>query len=151
MSSISVGMLAKRSGVKVSALHFYEEKGLISSWRSPGNQRRYDRSVLRRVAVIKTAQRLGLSLKEISVALEQLSTGKGATKDDWQKLSTQWRSKLDQRISDLTKLRDDLTQCIGCGCLSMEQCPLRNPDDVLSDEGAGPVVWEKKSLAVSHK
>ena len=136
-SELSVGELAKRAGVKVSALHFYEQKGLITSRRNDGNQRRYDRAMLRRVAMIKAAQQIGVSLAAIKVALDSLPIEKTPTNLDWQRLSKVWRSELDERIAHLVKLRDELNECIGCGCLSMKACPLRNPDDVLSKQGGG--------------
>lgn len=139
--SLSVGAVAERSGVKVSTLHFYEEKGLITSWRNNGNQRRYNRGVLRRVAVIKTAQKLGFTLEEIKTALKELPTNKAPNKADWQKISASWRSSIDQRIQELTQMRDELDQCIGCGCLALEYCPIRNPDDVLKKDGTGAVLW----------
>lgn len=135
---LTVGQLAARSGVAVSAIHFYEAKGLLASWRNSGNQRRYPREALRRVSIIKAAQRLGLPLATIKAALDSLPKGRTPTDQDWRKLSARWRDDLDQRIATLTKLRDQLTGCIGCGCLSMKQCPLRNPHDELSAEGPGP-------------
>jgi len=138
LSTLSVGEVAKRSGVAVSTLHFYEAKGLIRSLRSDGNQRRYPRGVLRRVAVIKVAQRTGMPLAEIRQALATLPDDRAPSADDWQILSTTWRDKLDARIRRLTQLRDQLGDCIGCGCLSLTACPLRNPGDVLGADGAGP-------------
>lgn len=134
---LSVGEVAKRSGVAVSALHFYEAQGLIASLRSNGNQRRYPRGVLRRIAVIKVAQRTGVPLAEIKRALEALPMGKPVGPEDWRRLSESWRAALDARILSLTALRDQLSDCIGCGCLSMQDCPLRNPQDLLSGQGAG--------------
>jgi MerR family redox-sensitive transcriptional activator SoxR len=138
LSTLSVGEVAKRSGVAVSTLHFYEAKGLIRSLRSDGNQRRYPRGVLRRVAVIKVAQRTGMPLAEIRQALATLPDDRAPSADDWKILSTTWRDKLDARIRRLTQLRDQLGDCIGCGCLSLTACPLRNPGDVLGADGAGP-------------
>lgn len=135
---LGVGEVAKRSGVAVSALHFYERKGLIRSRRSDGNQRRYPREVLRRVAVIKVAQRVGIPLAEIREALSALPDERTPTAEDWQALSRNWRADLDQRIERLVRLRDELDGCIACGCLSIKDCPLRNPWDVLSEEGPGP-------------
>lgn len=132
---LTVGELAKRSGVSVSALHFYEEKGLIPAFRTEGNQRRYPRGVLRRVAVIKVAQRLGISLKDISAAFEALPKNRAPDARDWQALSSGWRADLDARIDTMTRLRDQLTNCIGCGCLSVSECPLRNPGDILGAQG----------------
>src|ERR1700749_2552573 len=136
--SLTVGEVAARSGVAVSTLHFYEAKGLISSWRNSGNQRRYAREVLRRVSVIKVAQRTGIPLEEIREALATLPEKRTPTSEDWKKLSAVWRAQLDDRIERLTRLRDQLDGCIGCGCLSLESCPLRNPWDCLSAEGPGP-------------
>ena len=134
---LSVGELARRSGVAVSALHFYEAKGLIASSRNAGNQRRYPRETLRRVAVIKVAQRVGIPLAEIAAALSELPQGRNPTAADWAGLSARWREDLDQRIAKLQMLRDQLDGCIGCGCLSLEACPLRNPGDQLAAEGPG--------------
>jgi MerR family redox-sensitive transcriptional activator SoxR len=135
---LSVGEVARRSGVAVSALHFYEAKGLIRSVRSAGQQRRYGRDVLRRVAVIKVAQRIGIPLASIASALAALPEGRTPTAADWAQLSSVWRRELDERIGQLTRLRDQLDSCIGCGCLSIEACKLRNPLDELSDRGSGP-------------
>ncbi|MBD9424740.1 redox-sensitive transcriptional activator SoxR [Pseudomonas sp. PDM15] len=134
---LSVGELARRSGVAVSALHFYETKGLIASNRNAGNQRRYPRETLRRVAVIKVAQRVGIPLAEIAAALSELPQGRNPMAADWAGLSARWREDLDQRIAKLQMLRDQLDGCIGCGCLSLEACPLRNPGDQLAAEGPG--------------
>jgi MerR family redox-sensitive transcriptional activator SoxR len=136
--SLTVGEVAARSGVAVSTLHFYEAKGLISSWRNSGNQRRYAREVLRRVAVIKVAQRTGIALEEIREAFSTLPEKRTPTSEDWKKLSARWRAHLNDRIERLTRLRDQLDGCIGCGCLSLETCPLRNPWDRLAAEGPGP-------------
>ena len=135
---LSVGEVAQRSGVAVSTIHFYESKGLIRSWRSQGNQRRYPRGVLRWIAVIKVAQRAGIPLADIREALAALPRGVAPTAEDWGRMSAQWRSELDQRIRRLTALRDQLDGCIGCGCLSISTCPLRNPGDELSEQGPGP-------------
>lgn len=135
---LTVGEVAKRSGVAVSAVHFYETRGLIQSWRNAGNQRRYHRDVLRRIAIIKVAQRTGVPLAEIQTALQTLPANKAPTASDWKKLSAKWRTDLDERIARLIRLRDQMSSCIGCGCLSLKDCPLRNPWDELSDEGAGP-------------
>ncbi|WP_169735573.1 redox-sensitive transcriptional activator SoxR [Luteimonas huabeiensis] len=139
---LTVGELAARSGVAVSALHFYEKKGLIRSLRTAGNQRRYPRDVLRRVAVIKVGQRAGVPLAEIRAALETLPDGRTPTVADWSRLSRRWRAELDERIQRLLHLRDDLDGCIGCGCLSLKVCPLRNPEDRLGEDGAGPRLIE---------
>lgn len=143
---LTPGEVAQRCGVAVSTLHFYESKGLISSYRNGGNQRRYTRDVLRRVAVIKIAQRIGIPLATISASLMQYSPGKRMTTREWAVLSQQWRDELDRRIETLTHLRDDLDGCIGCGCLSMEDCPLRNPDDRLSEQGTGAILLDVKSV-----
>ncbi len=134
---LTVGEVAARSGVAVTALHFYETKGLIKSQRNAGNQRRYARAVLRRVALIKVAQRLGIPLAEIGEALKVLPDDRAPTAADWKVLSQQWQRELDKRINQLTLLRDRLNGCIGCGCLSLEACPLRNQGDVLGEQGPG--------------
>jgi MerR family redox-sensitive transcriptional activator SoxR len=134
---LTVGQLAERSGVAVSALHFYETKGLISSRRTAGNQRRYSRDTLRRVAFVRLAQRLGIPLKTIKDALAELPEERTPTRDDWARLSAAWRRELDDRIEQLQRLRDDLTDCIGCGCLSLDRCALANPYDRLGAEGPG--------------
>jgi len=135
---LTVGEVAARSGVAVTALHFYETKGLIKSQRNAGNQRRYGREVLRRVALIKVAQRLGIPLAQIGDALQMLPDNRAPTAADWKMLSERWRKELDERIEQLLLLRDRLDGCIGCGCLSMEACPLRNHGDVLGEQGPGP-------------
>lgn len=134
---LAVGEVARRSGVPVSTLHFYESKGLIHSVRTAGNQRRYARVVLRRVAVVKVAQRMGIPLAEIAAALDALPRCT-PTAQDWRALSQRWRGDLDARIRQLTQLRDQLDGCIGCGCLSLQDCPLRNDSDQLADAGPGP-------------
>ena len=134
---LSVGEVARRSGVAISTLHFYESKGLIRSSRNRGNHRRYARAVLRRVAVIKVAQRVGIPLAGIRDALAALPQGRTPTARDWQQLSSAWRQELDARITQLTQLRDQLSGCIGCGCLSLESCQLRNPEDQLARQGSG--------------
>lgn len=134
---LSVGEVATRSGVSVSAIHYYEEQGLIQGWRNSGNQRRFHRDVLRRIAVIKVAQSLGLSLATISEALATLPSEQKVTVADWQQLSSVWQDELTSRINLLTQLRDQLGDCIGCGCLSLEVCQLRNPDDRLAAKGPG--------------
>jgi MerR family redox-sensitive transcriptional activator SoxR len=134
----SVGEVAARAGIAVSALHFYERKGLIRSYRTRGNQRRYEKDVLRRLAVIRLANELGVPLARVAQAMAALPQGRTPTKEDWQALSAGWKDELDRRIVLLSRLRDELDGCIGCGCLSMERCPLFNPDDRLAGEGAGP-------------
>ena len=136
-TELTVGQVAARTGVAVSTLHFYEAKGLIHSWRNAGNQRRYARDVLRRVAVIKVAQRTGIPLAEIQSALSSLPENRTPTAADWKKLSARWHAALEARIASLTRLRDQLDGCIGCGCLSLKACPLRNPWDALGEEGPG--------------
>lgn len=136
--TLSVGEVARRSGVAVSTLHFYETKGLISSSRTEGNQRRYSRDVLRRVAFIRVAQRVGIALAEIQAALATLPASAAPSREDWERLSANWRVELDERIAQLRKLRDTLDDCIGCGCLSIDRCRLRNPSDKLAEKGPGP-------------
>ncbi len=143
---LSVGEVAARSGVAVSAIHFYEAKGLIRSRRNRGNQRRYPRGILRRVAVIKVAQRIGMPLAAIHTALATLPDGRVPTTSDWRRLSAAWKRDLDDRIERLRRLRDSLTGCIGCGCLSMKACPLRNPGDKLAGEGPGPRLLDPLDL-----
>ncbi len=142
-AAMSVGEVAERSGVAVSAIHFYEKKGLIDSWRNAGNQRRFHRDVLRRIAVIKVAQRLGIPLSEIGEALATLPTGRTVTAKDWEKLSENWKADLNRRIEMLVGLRDQLSSCIGCGCLSIDACRLRNPWDELGEDGPGPRLLEQ--------
>ena len=141
-AELSVGQVASRSGLAVSAIHFYEAQGLIRSTRTAGNQRRYPREVLRRVAVIKVAQRIGIPLSVIRDALATLPRGRTPTARDWNRLSRGWRTLLDDRIRKLTRLRGELDECIGCGCLSLKACPLRNPGDVLGEDGPGPRLFE---------
>jgi MerR family transcriptional regulator, redox-sensitive transcriptional activator SoxR len=135
--AISIGEVARRSGVSVSTLHFYEAKGLIDSHRNGGNQRRYARDVLRRIAFIRVSQRVGLSLADIQEALSTLPTAEAPSRADWVRLSTRWRGELTTRIAQLERLRDTLDDCIGCGCLSLESCRLRNPGDTLAAQGPG--------------
>ncbi|ENV46422.1 redox-sensitive transcriptional activator SoxR [Acinetobacter brisouii CIP 110357] len=134
---IGIGELAKRSGVSVASLRFYEEKQLIWSTRTNGNQRRYLRAMLRRVAIIKVAQSVGISLDEVKQAFAVLPDHQVASKQDWQRMSSLWKTQLDEKIQTLLQLRQQLDWCIGCGCLSLEQCPLRNPDDCLAEKSAG--------------
>ncbi|MDT0343354.1 redox-sensitive transcriptional activator SoxR [Streptomyces litchfieldiae] len=135
---LTIGQLAQRSGVATSALRFYEEQGLISSRRTSGNQRRYRRDMLRRVAFIRVSQNVGMPLTAIREALARLPEGRTPNKADWAVVSETWRSDLDARIRQLTRLRDNLTGCIGCGCLSLETCMLANPYDICGQEGCGP-------------
>ena len=139
----SVGKVAQRCGVKVSTLHFYEQKGLIHSLRNAGNQRRYKADVLRRVSVIKAAQKMGISLAAIKEAFANLPDRRTPTMKDWEKLSASWQAELNGRIAYLERLRDSLTGCIGCGCLSMKNCPIYNQSDKLAGEGSGPVILER--------
>jgi MerR family redox-sensitive transcriptional activator SoxR len=134
----TVGEVAQRSGLAVSALHFYERKGLIRSHRTGGNQRRYDRDVLRRLSIIRVGQELGIPLAEIGAALATLPHDRPPALADWQQLSAGWHQQLEARITLMSRLRDELTGCIGCGCLSMQHCPLINPDDSLGKDGSGP-------------
>jgi MerR family redox-sensitive transcriptional activator SoxR len=135
---LAIGTLSARSGVATSALRFYESEDLIRSERTSGNHRVYPKSVLRRVAFIRIAQRMGLTLEEIGEALAILPADRAPTKREWERLSRSWRSRLDERIAALEGLRDDLTGCIGCGCLSLKSCKLYNPDDVAASRGTGP-------------
>lgn len=137
-ADLSVGQVARRAGVPVSTVHFYQAQGLIDGWRSAGNQRRFKRGVLRRIAFIRVAQRAGIPLKDIKAVFSVLAKTRPPTRSDWQRLSSQWRAELDARIHQLTELRDRFDQCIGCGCLSLQVCPLRNPDDRLGVAGPGP-------------
>jgi MerR family redox-sensitive transcriptional activator SoxR len=136
--TLTVGEVARRSGVSVSTLHFYEAQGLIGSSRTAGNQRRYAREALRRVAFVRVAQRVGISLTDIGAALATLPATAAPSREDWARLSAAWRADLDERMAQLKKLRDTLDDCIGCGCLSIDRCKLRNPLDKLAAEGQGP-------------
>jgi MerR family redox-sensitive transcriptional activator SoxR len=136
---ITIGELAARSGVATSALRFYERRGLIQSERTAGNQRRYARSQLRRVAFVRAAQRVGLSIDEIRDAMSTLPDNRTPTKADWARLSRNWQDRLDAQILELERLKTKLTGCIGCGCLSLRRCALSNPDDVVADRGPGAV------------
>jgi MerR family redox-sensitive transcriptional activator SoxR len=135
--TLTIGDFAARSGVAPSALRYYEKEGLIRSTRTGGNQRRYDRAELRRVAFIRIAQQVGVSLEEIREALASLPENRTPTKADWARLSARWRRRLEERITLMQRLRDQLTGCIGCGCLSLQRCKLYNPDDRLGETGAG--------------
>jgi MerR family redox-sensitive transcriptional activator SoxR len=147
---LTIGQVSERAGVATSAIRFYEDINLISSTRTEGNQRRYDRSVLRTVSVIKAAQEVGLSLRQIAEALDSLPEGRTPTKRDWARLATGWRSDLDSRIKELTALRDDLADSIGCGCLSLRSCALFNPDDRASATGTGAryIVGDPRPLPI---
>ena len=135
---LTVGEVARRSGIAVSAVHFYETKQLIESWRTAGNQRRYHRSVLRRIAIIRIAQRVGIPLATVFEALVDLPHDRTPNAHDWRRFGDRWRQMLEERILGLVQLRDQITTCIGCGCLSLEECPLRNPGDELGGQGPGP-------------
>lgn len=141
-AELTVGEVARRSGVRVSTIHFYEARGLISSRRSEGNQRRFSREVLRRIAVIRVAQRAGVPLSVVARAFAELPQDSAPTREDWLRLSSRWRQDLDDRIQRLIGLRDQLDNCIGCGCLSTSHCPLRNPQDALAEQGPGPRLLE---------
>jgi len=135
---LTIGELSERSGVSQSALRFYEREGLISARRTDGNQRRYPAVTLRRVALVQAGKAAGVPLERIRAALDELPTGKTPTKRDWERLSRSWRRELDERIATLEAIRGRLTGCIGCGCLSLDSCPLYNPGDKLSRQGPGP-------------
>ena len=139
MTELTIGELSERSGIATSAIRYYEDRGLVDSRRTTGNQRRYERPMLRRLAFIRTAQRVGLSLEEIEEALATLPSNRTPTKADWSRLSRGWRPRLDAQIAQLERLRDTLDSCIGCGCLSLRKCSLSNPADVAAERGPGPV------------
>jgi MerR family transcriptional regulator, redox-sensitive transcriptional activator SoxR len=139
---LTIGEVADRAGVAPSALRYYETQGLIISTRTTGNQRRYHRSTLRRVAFVRSAQRVGLTLEEISTALATLPSGRAPNRADWARLSRSWRPRIDAQIERLERLRDRLDSCIGCGCLSLSKCSLQNPDDYVADRGPGAVYLE---------
>ena len=142
---LTIGELSARTGVAVSALRFYDAEGLIHSTRTAGGQRRFGRDTLRRVSFTRIAQQVGLSLDEIRAALASLPGNRTPNRRDWQRLSASWRPRLDERIRLLERLRDELSGCIGCGCLSLSVCPLYNPDDVLAAEGPGPRILLRPS------
>ncbi|MGF1647440.1 MAG: redox-sensitive transcriptional activator SoxR [Kineosporiaceae bacterium] len=135
--SLAIGDVARRAGMAASALRYYEQQGLIHSDRSPGGRRTYRRTVLRRLAFVRAAQRVGLSLDEIRAALATLPDGRTPTAADWERLSRSWRTRLDEQIAALERLRDGLSSCIGCGCLSLQRCALSNPGDGLAAQGSG--------------
>ncbi len=140
-NDLSVGEMARRAGVAVSTLHYYEAEGLIESWRTPANHRRYDRRELRRVAVIRVAQTLGIPLAEVKTVLARVPRGGAVRKSDWTAASALWRAEIDERMAMLERLRGQLDHCIGCGCLSLESCPLYNSGDALAKNGPGPRRW----------
>jgi len=142
MTELTIGELSERSGIATSAIRYYEACGLVRSRRTPGNQRRYARAELRRLAFIRTAQRVGLSLEEVEHALAALPSNRTPTKADWTRLSRGWRPRLDEQIRQLERLRDALDSCIGCGCLSLRRCRLSNPEDEVAVRGPGPVLLE---------
>jgi MerR family redox-sensitive transcriptional activator SoxR len=134
---LTVSEVSERSGFAPSALRFYEREGLVHATRTTGNQRRYQRNVLRRLAFVRAARNVGLSLEEVAAALAELPDGRTPTRADWARLSRSWRSRLDDQIAALAKLRDGLDSCIGCGCLSLKKCAMSNPDDVAASDGPG--------------
>ena len=138
---LTIGEASRRSGVAASALRFYEERGLITSKRAGSGHRRYPRPVLRRIAFIVFAQRIGLSLDEIGAELAKLPPDRAPTRRDWSRLSSRWTARIDQRIAELERLKVGLTECIGCGCLSLDRCRLANPDDRAAARGPGPRYW----------
>jgi MerR family redox-sensitive transcriptional activator SoxR len=138
---LTIGEVAKRSGVAASALRFYEDRGLIASERVGSGHRRYPRPVLRRIAFIVFAQRIGLTLDEIGAELAKLPGGRTPTRRDWSRLSRTWTRRIDERITELERLRAGLTECIGCGCLSLDRCQFANPGDRASTAGPGPRYW----------
>jgi MerR family redox-sensitive transcriptional activator SoxR len=138
---LKIGEVSRRSGVASSALRFYEERGLISSTREGSGHRCYSRSVLRRIAFIVFAQRIGLTLDEIAVELDKLPGDRAPTRRDWSRLSTKWTTRIDQRIAELERLKSGLTECIGCGCLSLDRCTLANPNDRVAARGPGARFW----------
>jgi MerR family redox-sensitive transcriptional activator SoxR len=137
VETLTIGEVARRSGAPVSALRYYEALGLISSTRTAGDQRRFGRDVLRRLAVIQAGQRVGLSLAQVQAAFAGLPADKAPTRRDWARVSRAWRSEIDGRIAEMTRIRDDLDGCIGCGCLSLARCPMYNPGDAAAAEGPG--------------
>ena len=139
MSELTIGELSERSGIAASAIRYYDDRGLVSSRRTTGNQRRYPRAMLRRLAFVRTAQRVGLTLEEIETALATLPSNRTPTKADWTRLSRGWRPRLDAQIRQLERLRDTLDSCIGCGCLSLKRCAISNPGDVAGRGGIGAV------------
>jgi MerR family redox-sensitive transcriptional activator SoxR len=149
MEYLTIGEMAERAGVATSALRFYESRGLIVSTRTAGNQRRYPRATLRRVALIRAGQEVGLSLGEVAAALETLPHDRIPGKRDWERLSGSWRDRLDEQIAELQALRDELSDCIGCGCLSLRSCAIFNPSDRAAEKGTGPryLLGDERSAA----
>lgn len=150
-NDLSVGEMAARAGVAVSTLHYYEAEGLIQSWRTPANHRRYDRRELRRVAIVRVAQSVGVPLAEIRAVLDRIPRDRAVSAADWAAAAEPWQAMLDERIALMQRLRDQMGHCVGCGCLSLENCPLYNADDRLAANGAGPRRWvgrpeERESL-----
>ena len=140
-SSLTIGEVSRRSGVAASALRFYEERGLITSERAGSGHRRYPRPVLRRIAFVVFAQKVGLTLDEIGAELADLPRDRAPTRRDWSRLSRKWTTRIEQRIEELERLKAGLTECIGCGCLSLDRCKLSNPDDRAARFGPGPRYW----------
>lgn len=138
---LTIGEVSRRSGVAASALRYYEERELITSERAGSGHRRFPRAVLRRIAFIVFAQKVGLTLEEIGTELAKLPENRAPTRRDWSRLSSKWGSRIDDRIAELDRLKAGLTECIGCGCLSLERCKLANPDDRAAELGAGPRYW----------
>lgn len=145
-SIISIGELSKRSGIPVSTIHFYEEKRLISSFRNKANQRQFPRETLRIISLVKAAQGIGYSLEEIREMIDKFPKNRKLTDADWIRISKIWRKEIDSKISSLIQIRDHLNKCIGCGCLSLTECPLRNPGDKLSKKGSGPQLILQKRI-----
>jgi MerR family redox-sensitive transcriptional activator SoxR len=142
---LAIGEVAERSGVAASAIRFYETQGLISARRTSGNQRRYDRAVLRRIALVQAGKAAGIPLEEIRAVLDTLPAARTPTRGDWERFSRRWRKDLDRRIATLEAIRNRLTTCIGCGCLSIDRCELLNPDDEASRKGSGAHYFERDS------
>jgi len=142
MHGLSVGEISRRCGVAVSTIHFYERKGLISALRTGGNQRRFDRAMIRRIALVKAAQQIGIPLADVARHLQALPPDRAPGQEDWQRIASAWSIELDSRIRQLTALRNNLSGCIGCGCLSMTRCAIINPGDQLGQAGIGPVVLQ---------
>ena len=140
-ADLGVGEMARRSGVAVSTLHFYEAEGLIESWRTPANHRRFDRRELRRVAIARVAQSVGIPLADVKVVLDAIPRGQNVSAAEWAKAAQPWAAMLTEKITVLERLRDQMDHCIGCGCLSLENCPLYNPADALGAKGPGPQRW----------